>query len=1051
MKMRIFPFILMLCLSVSLQAQITYQARVQATDGSPIEGVIVSVEGDKATAITDANGEFVLKTERKDAYIQLATPGFYTKKVVLMPSTECIVMVPTDAPLYQGELVLDQSQQVRDEASAILSTVLNKDMKTNPSVSLAWQDVDPALKVERKSGMPGEGAYFNIRGLHTLNAENTPLILVNGVPYLANTSVSDVNNAYSRDAMFAYNAADIRSITVLKGAEAAMYGALGSNGVILVETEQATSDNLDTRITFSGNYGMAQVKQQLPTLGVNDYYDYLMEIGQTRYASMADFQKDYPFLAAADDYYYAYLFNNQTDWTSQIYSPAMVTDNVLRVEGGDEVAKYNISFGYTREEGILDHTNSDRYHTALNTNIMVSPEFEIFTSVNLAYINSNLNNTGMVMETNPILAAYHAMPNLHPYQKLNDGGIIDGRYSKYNGWTINPHPTHPYDVVSNPAALVNTVSSTDKIYDANIRLGLNYKATDLWTLTALVNLYYDYTEEYIFTPGVDQAAIIPQLYGTGENFVSMGVLRQSAYYYNLNAAYHNNFGDKHRLDAYLGARVMTKSYEYDASSGYNSANDYNRTLSKVTDEWSIFGNNDEWKYMSFYAHADHIYRNLWKTTAGISIDGTSVSGVDAPRFGLFPSLSATYMAVNSGRLPKAFDHMNLTAELSLSGNSRFSSNYGKNYYVSNNLFTLGTIVRNGVPNTHLEWEKKAQADLGVDMSMWKHRFDLRVNAYYAHHYDLLLDTKISSVYGSNEAYYANTAAINNIGLELSARYNVVKRKNLDWVLYANASWQDSRIADLGQMTSFIQDYDFYLNDDAQTRLKVGEKPYEFWGYETAGIYATTAQAQVPTQATGKPLQTPYGGYYQGGDVIFVDQNNDGYINDKDRVALGAAAPDIYGSFGSSLRYKAITLTADFGFSWGNEAYNATRRQTESMDHFYNQSTSVLNRWQVEGQQAAMPRAAYGDPSGNALFSSRWIEDASYLKLRRLMLSYTFDKSLLEFVEGRVWLSAENLWTLTSYLGADPEFSYSYAEALRGFDYAKLSSPALIRLGINLNF
>ncbi|MBR0453819.1 MAG: TonB-dependent receptor plug domain-containing protein, partial [Bacteroidales bacterium] len=259
MKMRIFPFILMLCLSLTLQAQTTYKARVQATDGSAIEGVIVSVQGDKATAITDANGEFSLKTERKDAYVQLATPGYYSRKVVLTPSTEYIVMVPVETSLYNGEVVLDQTQLVRDEASAILSTVLNKDFKTNPSSSLAWQDVDPALRVERKSGMPGEGAYFNIRGLHTLNAENTPLILVNGVPYLANTSVSDVNNAYSRDAMFAYNAADIRSITVLKGAEAAMYGALASNGVILVETQQATSDNLDTRITFSGNYGLSQV------------------------------------------------------------------------------------------------------------------------------------------------------------------------------------------------------------------------------------------------------------------------------------------------------------------------------------------------------------------------------------------------------------------------------------------------------------------------------------------------------------------------------------------------------------------------------------------------------------------------------------------------------------------------------------------------------------------------------------------------------------------------------------------------------------------------
>ncbi len=1057
MKKRLLYTFLALVLALGVQAQQSYRARVVATDGAAIEGVIVRVLAEKSTDISAADGSFSVTAENPSALIRLSSPGYYTRQVSLQRLKSendrlvDIVMTPLTAPNYHADVVLDQADLTRDEASAILSTVANKDMKASPSATMAWQDVDPALRVESKSGMPGEGGYFNIRGLHSLYAENTPLLLVNGVPYLANTAVSDVNNAYSRDAMFAYNAADIRSITVLKGAEAAMYGAMGANGVILVETQQATSENLDTRITFSGNYGLSQVKSQIPTLGVSDYQEYLMEIGQTRYASLSELQNDYPFLAGSDDYYYHYLFDNNTDWTSLIYRPAMQTDNVLRVEGGDEVAKYNISFGYTRQEGVLDQTNTNRYHTALNTNIMVSPEFEIFTSVNLAYINSALNNTGMQEETNPILAAYHMMPNLHQYQKLSDGGVITGRYSKYDAWNVNGNPAYAYDLVSNPAALVNTVSSSDKIYDANIRLGLNYKASDLWTLMALINIYYDYTEEYVFTPGVDQRAIIPQLYGTGENFVSMGVLRQSSYYYNLGAAYHNTFGDKHRLDGYAGARVMTKSYEYDAASGYNSANDFNRTLSKVTDEWNIFGNNDEWKYMSFYAHADHVYNNLWKTTAGLSLDGSSVSGVDAPRFGLFPSLSETFMAANTAELPAFIDHLNLTAELSLAGNNRFSSNYGKNYYVSNNLFSLGTIVRNGVPNTHLEWEKKAQADFGFDLSMLRQRLDLRMNAYYAHHYDLLLDTKISSVYGSNEAYYDNTAAVDNRGLELSARWNVLDTRHWNWNLYANASHLVSRVTDLGQMDSFIQEYTSYSGDDAQTRLKVGECPYEFWAYQTAGVYATTADAQAPTAATGKPLQTPYGGTYQGGDVIFVDQNNDGIINDNDRVAVGSALPDVYGSFGSNLRYRNISLTADFAFSIGNEAYNATRRQTESMDNFFNQSAAVLNRWQVEGQQATMPRAVYGDPSGNALFSDRWIEDASFLKLRRLMLSYSFDNSLLRFVEGRVWLAAENLWTLSSYLGADPEFSYSYAPALRGFDYAKVANPVSFKVGVNLNF
>lgn len=1053
MKNKIFLLLAMMAAVCTVYAQQTLTGRIVSTDGRPIEGVIVSVSGGRGSAITDAAGTYQLTISAEAGTIGMACSGFYPRtyplKAAVLPSV--VVMVPTTESNYSGLVVMPQGTIVRDQASATLESVYQKDMQESPSADLAWQDVHPALQVIRKSGMPGEGGYFNIRGLHTLHAENTPLLVINGVPFLSNVSVSDVINAYSRDALFGYNAHDIRSITVLTGAEAAMYGAIGSNGVILMETEQATTDNLDTRISFSGNYGVSKVKQQIPVMGVSDYRDYLMEAGQTRYSSIAALQSDYPFLGGSDDYYSAYLFNNQTQWPNEIYQQALVSDNVLRVEGGDEVAKYNISFGYTREDGVLSQTNTNRYHTALNTNIMVSPDFEIFTSVNLAYINSQLNNTGMSDETNPILAAYRMMPNLNPYQKLSDGGIIDGRYLKYNGWNVNDNPSFAYDNVSNPLALVETVEGSDKIYDANIRLGLNYRPNTHWLLTGLVNIYYDYTEEYIFTPGVTDNAIIPQLYGTGENFVSMGVIRQNAYYYNLNASYKTVLDDIHALDAYFGARIMTKSYEYDASSGYNSANDYNRTLSKVTDEWSILGSNDDWKWLSFYAHGDYTYDNLWKATIGMTADGTSVSGADARRFGFFPSAGITYMAANMGRLSDKVDHLNITGEVSLTGNSRFSSNYGKNYYVSNNLFQLGTIVRNGVPNTYLEWEKKMQADLAMDISMFQNKVNARVGAYYAHHYDLLLDSKISSVYGSNEAYYDNTAAINNMGLELGMSFHPVHTKDIDWVITANGSWMNSKVADLGELSEFIQDYTFYNDDDAQTLLKVGSTPYEFYGYQTKGVYATTTEAQTPTDATDLPLKNTYGNYYQGGDVIFVDQNNDGIINDEDRVSLGSATPDFYGSFGTSIRYKAWTLSGDFGFSIGNMAYNATRRQTESMDKFYNQAVSVLNRWQKEGDNTDMPRAAYGDPSGNNFFSDRWVEDASYLKLRRLTLSYAFSKDILKFVGGDIWLSAENLWTLTDYLGGDPEFSYSYAEALRGFDYAKVTNPATIKIGFNLNF
>ena len=254
-----------------------------------------------------------------------------------------------------------------------------------------------------------------------------------------------------------------------------MYGSLGSNGALLIETEQATSDNLETRISFSGQYGLSWPGRSLPVLNVSQVQNYLREIGMTRYDMITALYTDYPFLQNEENYY-SYLFNNTTDWRGLVQNRAFITDNTFRVEGGDEIAKYNISFGYTSEGGVLGQTASDRYHTLINSNIMVSRNVDIFTNVGLAYISSSLQEQGMNAPTNAVLSSYFAMPMLSPFMK-EPNNVLD-RYATYNGWNVNNNPTHPYDNVSNPLAIVNTINASDNIYD-NIRLGLNYRANSI--------------------------------------------------------------------------------------------------------------------------------------------------------------------------------------------------------------------------------------------------------------------------------------------------------------------------------------------------------------------------------------------------------------------------------------------------------------------------------------------------------------------------------------------------------------------------------------------
>ena len=1020
--------------------------KVLSIDKSPVEGAIISVvlEGRDFSAITAEDGSFSLELPSGRGYIRVVAAGFYRQEYPINQklNLEEIVLVPLVSPHYSGAAYFPNYNLSRDDKSTSTQSVEKKDFSKHFSIDQAIQDKVPGLYIHRKSGMPGEGAYLNLRGIHSVVADNTPLIVINGIPLLGNQELSATVRAYSRNTLFGYSTDDIRSITLLKGADASVYGSLGSNGVLLIETEQATSDNLETRISFSGQYGLSWPGRSLPVLNVSQYKNYLREIGMTRYDMITALYTDYPFLQNEENYY-SYLFNNTTDWRGLVQNRAFITDNTFRVEGGDEIAKYNISFGYTSEGGVLGQTASDRYHTLINSNIMVSRNVDIFTNVGLAYISSSLQEQGMNAPTNAVLSSYFAMPMLSPFMKEPNGNVLD-RYATYNGWNVNNNPTYPYDNVSNPLAIVNTINASDNIYDANIRLGLNYRANSYLSFTGLLNIYYNYTEESIFIPGVTDKAIIPQYYNAGLNTVRKGIVENLTNYYGLSSTYRRTFRDIHQLRAEAGLRYVGRKLEYDLAAGYNTANDYYETLGAVTDDRDIQGDNQEWKWLNYHLHTDYIYHNLLKTSVNVALDGSSVSGTDAARFGLFPSLGLTFMAANTGLLPSFVDLFNIAAEVGRTGNSRFSSNYAKNYYQNSNFFNLGTITRSNVPNTALEWEKKDQLDLGLDLGLLDNKLGLQFNYFLSRSFDLLIAREISSVYGSTQ-YYDNVGEIAGRGYELGLRLNPIVTKQVDWVIGAGIAHAGSKIKALGNNPELSIGFKEFNGDDALILMKEGEAPYQFYGYQTQGIYVSTEEAREAG------LRNIYGEPYKAGDVRFVDQNGDNQINARDKVLLGTAAPDFFGSFYTSLRYRRITLSAEFGYSVGNTAYNAVRRNLESMDYFYNQSQAVLNRWQIEGQPATLPRAAYGDPSGNNLFSDRWLEDASYLKLRNLSLSYRFNNLLGVLRSGSIFVAAENLYTWTNYLGSDPEFSYSYSDYMQGFDYAKVSLPLSVKLGFNLNF
>jgi outer membrane receptor protein involved in Fe transport len=386
--------------------------------------------------------------------------------------------------------------------------------------------------------------------------------------------------------------------------------------------------------------------------------------------------------------------------------------------------------------------------------------------------------------------------------------------------------------------------------------------------------------------------------------------------------------------------------------------------------------------------------------------------------------------------------MNFRAEYVNTGNSRFSSSLSKYHYVNKVFRELSGLVRAGIPNTEITPETSSTIGAGVDAVLFGNKLNLTVDFYNTINHNLIMPIAVSSAFGVNYLY-DNVAETQNYGVEAGIQLALIESKNLKWYVGATVTANKDRVLSLGGQDELILE----MEDGSAIRTKVNESVYAFYGYQTNGIFAKAADAATAGK-DGKPLTTFVGTAFQAGDVHFVDQNDDGVIDDRDRINLGSAAPLLFGNFNTSIQSGNFELSANFSYSLGNKMYNAVRRSMESMSDFSNQMITVNRRWVYDGQVTDIPRASYGDPMGNSRFSDRWIEDASFIRLKELMLSYQLKKLMKGTT---VFIAGENLLTLTNYLGMDPETMYSYDASMRGFDYAKVAHPRSYKLGFKIQF
>jgi TonB-linked SusC/RagA family outer membrane protein len=1004
-------------------------------NNKPVEGAVVSITGLSTSVKTDKDGKFQAKLTSSKGEISIWFPGYYTNvQPIAGRKNITVVLVPEDKSGYSENMLLPfkGSTNIREKQTNLFS-IQKKDISINKTDIEQVLSKIPGLQVIGKSGMPGEGSYFGIRGTNSFTANSSPLIVVNGIPYMPDMNESGIIGGFSKNILNSLNPRDIQNITVLKGSDATLYGSLGSNGVIMIETDKAV--DLDTKVEFSSQLGVDMNQSKLPVMGVKDYKNYISNVALTKYDDMADALVAFPYLIDDESYYYKYLYNNNTNWQNLIYSPGLTTDNVLKIKGGDAIAKYDVSIGYKNKSGQMIGTDYSKYYARLNSDVNLSRKFSFNSSIMMSYMDYSLQEQGMLEETNPILAAMKKGPLFSAYEKDADNNLLPD-YASIRDADGNLIVNN---MISNPLALVNKVTATDQDYDVQINAGLNYKMTDNISINGIMGLYYFFTRQNIFVPGVTETSIMPL-----DNLLANNTVRSAQgttfnTYFNLNANYNKTFDNIHLIKASIGAQVTMNNNEYDAGTGYNTANDFYKTLGLVTtSSRNYYGYLDVWNWMNYNANAQYIYNHQWALGTTLSLDASSSTGTDAQLFQVYPAVNATWMAKNSiFKNVNAINKLNIRAEYSTTGNSRFSSSLSKYYYINKVYRELSGLTRSGIPNTTIVPEINHTFNLGTDFSAFNNRLDLTADVYYTKNSNLILPVTALASYGTDYVY-ANAGSAENKGFEIGAQFIAIQTKDLKWNVGVTVSSNKSSILSLGGQKNMI----LSMSDGSSVVSEIGSPLYSFYGLQvdkSNPVFSTTAQAK------SAGLKTAAGESYEAGDVHFIDQNKDGIIDDRDRVNIGNSSPTLFGTFYTSIQYKGFELSANFGYSVGNKMYNAVRRSMESMSDYSNQLTSVNNRWMSEGQVTSMPRATYGDPLGNSQFSDRWIEDASYMKLKELTLSYNF-----KFMNGTtVYITGENLFTITNYLGLDPETMYSYDSSLRGFDYGKVSLPRSFKVGFNI--
>lgn len=1032
-------WVTILLTSLQFQAQNTTPLIQSKLDGTvvdditnqPIIGASVTIKGTTHGVQTDAEGKFYFQTGQKFPYTLIISYIGYKKLEFIVEKNPVTIHLKEERQELDELVVVGYGTQKRKDITGSVASVPKANLsQVTSSADNLLRGAVAGVVVTQSSGRPGASSSVRIRGGNSITAGNEPLYVVDGILIYNdnNNSSAGISNAgASLNVLSTINPADIESIEVLKDASAtAIYGSRGANGVVIITTKKGTKGQ--DNISYQGYFGFQNVSKRLHVMNASQWAslrnDVQASIGQAPSFSAAQIE--------------AFKTSGSYDWQDAAFrTAAPVQNHQLSFSGGDERSRYAVSAGYFDQEGTVLGSDFRRISLRINYERNYSQNFKFGINANYSNSLSNgiANNGSGGRNPNPLVSVLLTAPVV-PIRNEN------GSYNVTN----NPYATSVNGFVPNPINdLENTINET-KINRILTSLFGEYKITKKLTAKVAVSGDVINTKQNYYAPAnTSNGAGTKGSAAVGDRLVS-SVLNENTLNYNT------NFGENHKFSALGGYTLQYTQGEVVTAGANTFVNDAN-TYNALQDGVAVKPGSDAFESVlkSWLARVNYSYKGKYNFTLSARADGSSRFGSES-LWGYFPSAGFSWNITDEefANNIKGVTEAKLRLTAGTTGNQEIGNYLALAQMGSVNYSFGGTLYTGLAPtrlaNPDLKWEKTTQYNVGLDLSLLERKINFVFDVYYKKTNDLLISVPVPLTSGY-ASVLQNIGGVENKGIEIGLTTENLKTENFSWNSNVVFSANRNKVVAIGNGVNqfFPVVPNGSLLQQQPVTVKVGLPLGTFWGYRTNGIFQT--QEEVNTQPKINSLANT-----KVGDRKYVDTNGDGVITALDKGNLGSSQPKFVGSFSNTISYNDFDLNFSFQGSYGAKIFNALNQQLEISTLGTNANVTLEDRWTPTNPSNEIPRAT-SSPLG--IVSERYVEDASFLRLKLITLGYTLPKSTSKKLGAKsvkFYVSAENLVTWTKYTGYDPEVSsYEQNNLYPGIDFGSYPNSKTFISGLNVTF